>query len=196
MSTPDLDLLRRITRLERDQETTRAQGAPLAIGPAFPASPPTGFLFYRTDLGWLCEYDGTRWLTVHEYSIGNAGGNAANTFADFSASDSFAMIWRLRTDYAPYFTRAAATTRVSTTNTGASYWTIALDCYNLAFGAGTTAYSVATSADAADTYTAHEGTPSTPAPANRHHLALSVQKSGTPGTLRVLFQAFYRLIIT
>jgi hypothetical protein len=183
--------------LRRDMDRVQVVERPLSgAGTAFPSSPATGARFFRTDLGLECYYDGTRWLTMHEYALGNFGGNTLNTLADFTASDSFAFLWRLRTQYAPYFTRVAVTTRVSTTNNATNFWTIGFDCYNISFGAGTTIYTFSTAADTVTAYTDHEGAPSTPAPANNTHLALSIQKTLTPGALRILFQAYYRLIIT
>lgn len=184
-----LQINQRLTDLERVEGGT-------ASGTSFPSSWPNNVPFLRTDLGFLCYYDGTRWLTVHEYERFLFGGTSANTLLDFTASDGFAFLMRLRLDYAPYFTRAAVTTRVSTTNNGSNYWTVSLDTYNLNFGAGTSIYQFNTSADTVNTYTDHEGNPSTPNPSNRHHLVLSVQKSGSPGTLRCLPAIFYRLIVT
>lgn len=39
----------------------------MASGSAFPGSPSSGDLFYRTDLHLECFYDGTRWLTLSQY---------------------------------------------------------------------------------------------------------------------------------
>lgn len=185
--------------MRRDMDQVQVVERPFTgYGSSFPSSPATGRTFFRTDLGFECYYDGTRWLTVHEYSLALAGGNTLNTLLDFSASDSFAYVMRLRTDYAPYFTRCAITTRVSTTNNGTNNWTVGIDLYNLSFGAGTTIYtfSTGTTPDTAGIYTDHEGNASTPAPSNRTHLALSVQKTLTPGVLRVLPTIYYRLIVT
>lgn len=130
--------------------------------------------------------DGAQWLSAQEYSI-------TLPFADYSASDSFANFVRVRTDFAIYVTRAALTTRVSTTNDASNYWTVAIDCYNLAFGAGTTVYSFTTAADGTS-YTSHESSPNT-APTNHTHVDLSVQKTLAPGVLRVIWSLYYRLII-
>ena len=197
MSDPFLSMQRQIQGVQDQIERLRkADAGGLPSGTSFPGSPTTNYLFYRTDLGLVCYYDGTRWLTTTEYTAENFSGNTNSTLFDFAASDSFSFLWRFRTQYAPYFTRVAVTTRVATTNNGTNFWTIGFDCYNLSFGAGTTIYTFTTAADTVNAYTDHEGAPSTPNPSNNTHLALSVQKTLTPGTLRVLFRAFYRLIIT
>lgn len=180
-------------------ESTRdlGRGAAFPLTATLPGGLAAGDRFFRTDLGFLCYYDGTRWLTVHEDSLALFSGGTLNTLLDFSATDSFAFVMRLRTDYAPYFTRCAITTRVLTTNNGANNWLIGIDAYNTSFSAGTTIYSFSTGTtpDTAATYTDHEGAASVPTPAHRTHLVLSVQKSGSPGVLRVFPTIFYRLVI-
>lgn len=42
---------------------------PILAGTSFPASPPTGRRFYRTDLHIVAYYDGTRWLSEQRYTI-------------------------------------------------------------------------------------------------------------------------------
>lgn len=165
----------------------------LGAGTSFPASPPTNGVYFRTDLGWQCYYDGAQWLTTHEYVVLPA---LAPTSCDFAANDGTAHVARMRTDYVPYFTRAALTTRVLTTNNGTNFWTVVLAGYNLSFGSFTNIVSYTTASDTAGTYTTHEGAVSTANPANNTHVALSVTKTLTPGTLRVFWSLYYKLIVT
>ena len=154
-----------------------------------------GARFFRTDLGFACYYDGTRWLTMHEYSVVPFSAPAG---LDFAANDGTALVARLRTDDAPLFTRIAMTTRVLTTNSAVSYWTVLLVGYSITFGSSTTIVNYDTSADTVNAYTSHEGAPAVVQPADYTHIALSVTKAGatgTPGTLRVFPSCFYRLII-
>jgi len=163
----------------------------LGRGTAFPSTDITlaaDDRFFRTDLGFLCYYDGTRWLTAHEYVF-------ALPFADYSASDSFANWVRFRTDYNLYATRVTMTTRVSTTNNGTNFWTIAIEGQNQAFSGGTTIYQPTTAADTAGTFTSHETTANVVL-TSLAHFNLSVQKTLTPGTLRISWAVYYRLIIT
>lgn len=190
----DLQTLRRLERAERTLERLQTVERPMAGGTAFPSTPPTGFLFYRTDLGWLCYYDGTRWLTVHEYEAAFFAGDSI----DFTANNASAMIVRNRTDYAPYVTRVALTSRVITTNDANNFWSIVFVGYNLSFGSFTTLVTYTTATDTVNAYTTHESA-LTVAPANNTHFSISITKAGAaanPGTLRLLPAIFYRLIVT
>lgn len=160
-------------------------------GTAFPGSPATNDRFFRTDLGFLCYYDGTRWLTAHEYSYqapyntGSATGTITNTFA------------RIRNDYATWFTRVAFNTQVATTNDGSNYWTFQIISYNTTFAANTVIFSVSTNADTVNVWTNHDATPSTQNPANYGGLVVNVSaKTGTPGAFAVMANIYYRLIVT
>src|SRR3954469_18270944 len=118
MSDPNLSIQRQIQSLQFDVERIRKADTGLSAGTAFPSTPGTNLLFYRSDLGWLCYYDGTRWLTVHEYS-------AAFPQTAFTATSSF-VIKPIRQDYAPYITRLSAQLIVLTTNSAINFWTILL----------------------------------------------------------------------
>ena len=48
---------------------TGVGGGGIATGTSFPGGPSTNDLFYRTDRALLYYYDGTRWLTLNEYSL-------------------------------------------------------------------------------------------------------------------------------
>lgn len=183
-----LDLQRQIAVIEDRLERLRKADTGMSAGTSFPASPATGLMLFRTDLGWWAYYDGTRWLTAHEYTT-------ALPFADYSASDSFANWQRFRTDYNLYVTRVAMTTRVSTTNNGTNFWTIAIEGQNQGFSGGTTIYQPDTSADTAGTFTSHEATANVVL-TSLVHFNLSVQKTLAPGTLRISWAVYYRLILT
>lgn len=182
-----VDLGRRVGQTEATEKN-------FAGGSQFPTGISAGFLFYRTDLGWLCYYDGTRWLTVHEYEAAFFAGDSI----DFTANNASAMIVRNRTDYAPYVTRVALTSRVITTNDANNFWSIVFVGYNLSFGAFTTLVTYTTATDTVNAYTTHESA-LTVAPANNTHFSISITKAGAaanPGTLRLLPAIFYRLIVT
>lgn len=162
-------------------------------GAAFFAAPLAGTLFFRTDLGFLCYYDGTRWLTVHEYVlplVPNRATVAVNTIWDTT----------IRIDYAVYLTRVALTTNVATTNNSTNFWTVTLQGVNLALSAATTFYNpnTGTTPDTAGVETDHGGTVSAgnATPTNRQFLRASVGKTLTPGNLTISCTVSYRLIIT
>jgi hypothetical protein len=179
-----------ILRWLNDDGTT---GTGTLRGTAFPGSPATNDTFFRTDLGLLCYYDGTRWLSVDTFSAGSAGALLSSSIANANLS-----VHRLRGDYAPYFTYLTAVTRSATTNNGSNYWTITLEGQATALGTATTIGSFNTSADTVNIYTSHDGfTVSTANPTNRAHLNVNLTiGAGAPGSFLLDFTAFYKLIIT
>jgi hypothetical protein len=163
------------------------------MGTAFPTSPApaTNDLFFRTDLGLLCYYDGTRWLTADEYIIVLPWfplitlpytGTVPNTI----------LLLPTRSDYGYYITKASCYTRVATTNNGSNYWGLRL------LYSATNLWDFNTSAQAADVNVTHTNaainTATTP---TATFLAINAQtKTGAPGSLTVAAFVQYRLIIT
>lgn len=100
-------------------------GAPIS-GTAFPGSPATNDLFFRTDRGLLYYYDGSRWLTVSEYSMTVPPYTSfppwsATTNTHLCAPPSYALGSKV------YYTRAITQFNVQTTNNGTHYWTISIN---------------------------------------------------------------------
>jgi len=152
-----------------------------------PGSPATGDVCYRTDLGWWIYYDGTRWLTMHEYSISTFATNVS------AAGDPIALPFDGR--YAAYYTRANVVTYVATTNDGTNYWTVGIEGVNLAFSARTTLFSFNTSADTLATLTQHADSTAS-APTNNFWINAKLTKTNAPGNLNVYYNVAYRLIVT
>lgn len=186
----DAQLLRDIAQLQRqvEQLATVETGMQISGATAFPSSPATGQLVYRTDRNLLYFYDGARWLTVQEYaySLPNNLGTEA-----YSADGN--QLVEIRTDYAPYITRVALTSFVATTNNGSNYWNLNIEGSSLAF-ANSAILTVTTAADAANTYVDKEQAPTSAEPANRRFLRLRYIKSGTPGNLSFSCTLYARLI--
>ena len=61
-----------------------------ARGTSMPSSPATGDRFFRTDLGFECYYDGTRWLTTNVFTINDP------RYEELSAS--FGLGWNIVND--------------------------------------------------------------------------------------------------
>lgn len=141
----------------------------------------------RSDLGLACYYDGTRWLTLHEYTLPlklrSAGGAPTDT--------------RIRTDYAPYLTAVSVATNVAAPNNATNYYTVAIQSANLALGAADNLFVFNTSGDAAATEVAHDTTaPAQPA-TNRSFLRYThLIGAGAPGAITSSATVYYRLIIT
>ena len=180
-------------------ESTRDLGR----GTAFPASADlpgglqAGDRFFRTDLGWLCSYDGTRWLTVHEYSMPLEISNASTPVTYAAAGNTVASRIAYRNDYSLYITRVSTITIVATTNDGTNNWTYSLRAL---VGNGTSALTIhtfTTAADAAGTQSTHDAAPSNNAVvASRNYFDIVVTKNNAPGALTLWSSVYYRLIVT
>ena len=162
-------------------------------GTAFPASPATNDLFYRTDYGGWYYYDGTRWLseTLHSLYLGPASSNL--TFPINSAG--FPLIGpvpynTVGTRQDVYVVGWRVISMVATSNTASHYWTIALERYPSATSIAS--FNTSTHAAGAQTNTtaaigALLGTSDT-------RLALNCTKTGTPGSLDAPTFLEYRLV--
>lgn len=183
------DVLKRLAFLEKQARAPRAEAIISGAGTSFPASPATNQLFYRTDLDWLCYYDGTRWLTVHEYA-------ASETRTALGAGTY--VIGPLRQDYAPYVTRVARLINTGATNTGANYWTITVLGANATQAATTNIDVATTAAQAASTWATSDSAPSaTATPANNAAFDFSLVATGAPSNLgTIVLVVHYRLIVT
>ena len=159
-------------------------------GTSFPGSPATNTLFFRTDLKWLCIYDGTRWLTTQEFAM--PGLQAALVPATTGAEICYVP---LRNDYRPFLTRFCVSTYVAGTNSGSNYWDVLLKRYD-ASASPTTVVSTSTSADSGSTMTLHDQTINAPLNAAGVYLAFVVAKTGSPSALYPLISLYCRLIVT
>ena len=149
-----------------------------------------GSIFYRTDLQMWIEYDGTRWLTVQEYSFTHGDYRA------ISGSGSTAMEWVVRTDYAPYVTRISFSVRAGAV-TGSNYWVIVIEGENEARDTTTTIWQFDQSSDDSYVWTHHEtSSPTTPNPTNKHWIGAYCTKTGSPNDLHINGTICYKLIIT
>jgi len=175
---------------ERRLSITEVKEVPLSgAGTAFPANPPTGMRFWRTDLGYDCYYDGARWLTVSEYSL-----EITSQISNTVAFDTAFVVPR-DDGYRAYWTYAAVQTFISPTNNGANFWTIDLQSVDNAITSTTSIASFDThSYSAGGNYTALGIT--TPLPANKPLTRAHVTKTGAPSALALTMTAYYRLVIT
>lgn len=164
----------------------RPSFALLGSGAAFPTTPPTSAVFFRTDLGMWAYYDGTQWLTVHEY--------VAPIVAWSVQNNAVVTDWAIRTDFAPWITRVAIITRVDTTNNGTNFWTLNIQGVNTARSASTAIVTALTSVDTVATNTSHETAPAM-TPTNRSFFRLDPRTTGAPGVLTAAITIYYRLIL-
>lgn len=159
-------------------------------GTAFPGSPATNDRFFRTDLGWLCYYDGTRWLTDFEMTMTQT--QRSTTVA------AFLLMGALRDNYAAYITRVNYLLFIGPTHNGSNYWTLTIRGLTSTYGGGNTIDTFNTSAIAASTWTQVARAPNTTSvPASNDFVDLNVAVgAGTPGQLTFILTIFYRLIVT
>lgn len=167
-------------------------GVNFDTGTAFPGSPAADDLFYRTDINFLCYFDGTRWLTTqvftHEINIANV----AATTDDIAA-------FLFRHSYDPYVTHISVHSNVLTTNNGTNFWTVAFADLDGVYANPTVyhSFSTGTTPDTAGTNTDHStGTMSvTPVLTKKKYGKLTVTKTLAPGNLYVTALIEYRLIV-
>ncbi len=172
------------------RHTIASNGAELHGGTSFPASPATDSRFYRTDLGFECFYDGTRWLTVDEYQM------VLTPYAinppPYSTAPQTILLVPSRSDRNYYFTRARAYLFVSPTNTGSAYWS--LEFRN---NAGTSIWSFNTSAAAAGEIMPENAAINTSIGATNYFYLYIATKTGSPSNITAAnFTAWYRLVVT
>ena len=183
------DILRRLSRLEAKTGKPRAEALISGAGTSFPSSPATDTLFYRTDLDWLCFYDGTRWLTVHEASVD------CPVVLNIAANGQVGLI-PVRSDYELWITRIARWFEVITTNTGVNFWTVTLRSVNASYGGGSTVDTFNTGTTAVNTWVIQDGVPSaTQNPVENNGFDINCAKTGAPGNLNIGVTIFYRLIV-
>lgn len=158
-------------------------------GSSLPSSASTGTKFFRSDLGLLCYYDGTRWLSEERHLHG----------FEVSVSATFSRWLRIPTGgYSIYIPNknVVSTSYVATTSDGSNYWTVAISATDSVWANGTTIHSYTTASDTADTWTAHDDTPDSQTPSNGAGIYVLCTKTSSPGALNVAWSLAYRLIIT
>jgi hypothetical protein len=169
---------------------TGPSGSGVSSGASFPGSPSAGNQYFRTDLGWLCYYDGSRWLTAFELSW------STPLLADISSnSELYEAV--IRGDYAVYVTRLSFETSVQPTNDATHYWSFLTRGRDAPLNNSTSIDTFDTHSDSAATYVAHDHAPSATATPTYHYLfGVGYTKVGTPGTLQFACTLYYRLIVT
>jgi hypothetical protein len=160
-------------------------------GTSFPASPATGRMFFRSDLGLDCYYDGARWLTINEFV------SSIDSFTVLSANGNVS-VGAIRTDYKPYITRYVVHTNVATTNDGTKYWTIDIRSLSATYANTTTVTTFTTASDTASTWANHESSTmtGTATPDNSGNFDINCTKTSTPGNLTYTIAVYYKLIVT
>ncbi|GAC1694709.1 MAG: hypothetical protein NVS9B9_17250 [Ktedonobacteraceae bacterium] len=92
------------------------------VGASFPASPPTGLRYYRTDLNLECTFDGTRWLGPEE-----SGGFYTYVASSNQAPGSLALASWMPPSSGCILTSASVGFFLATVNNATNYWTFTID---------------------------------------------------------------------
>lgn len=135
---------------------------------AFPASPATNDLIFRTDLGAVCQWDGTRWLGPPQLvtpQLQRAAGPGWTT-----AGGTYVV-----TLPACVITGEIATLYVQTTNNASNYWTL-----NFINEALTTFWTVNTAAQSVGTATKYTGS-TVQVVSSIQQVFFDIAKTGSPG---------------
>lgn len=166
-------------------------------GTSNPGSAVAGDRFWRSDLGRIIYYDGTRWLSVEEYSQ-DVPFTDASQFTGLSAStNTIARGVVPPLANGAWLTRYHVGTFVATTNNGTNNWTVT-PTWGTDAGSFTNFTTFSTSADTADRYTPHAVTLGSVLDSTARVFRVNCTKTLSPGNLIILgpITFFYRHIIT
>lgn len=164
-------------------------------GTSNPGSPSTGDLYFRTDLGLLIYYDGTRWLTVNQFREPMAS-EPVSLASHSVTGDTVGRLSPWHTTYDIWLEDFYSTTLVVTTNDGTKFWTVTLDKRDAA-NAATTIVSYNTSADTPSQWTTRKtAIGALLSPSTYKALNTVVTKTSTPGNIIAVTSLAYRLVIT
>jgi hypothetical protein len=152
------------------------------VGTSMPGGPATNDLIFRTDLGLLFFYNGTRWLTVNLYTQAISTQDAVQPFS--AASTIRCSMPHPTLDI--WIVSFWASTYVATTNDGTKYWTLTLG------GPSTALSTISNASDGIVVESASVGA----SLAATLWLEVAFAKVSTPGTIRATPMISYRLIGT
>lgn len=157
-------------------------------GTVFPVGVASGTKFYRTDIlgGTLFRYESSEWVTDQLFSMSTyMTASATNTQPMGQFPSGFTKVRPVRWVCGAY---------VATTNNGSHNWTLAVATWPDGGSGWTNRMDSVTSAEAADTYNQIEDTSGSDFAIPIGACALQVTKNGSPGTIVVGGQFYYRLI--
>lgn len=180
-----------------DTLTIAASASGMSSGSSNPAQPAfgTNVLFYRTDLGLIIYYDGTRWLTAAKFMLPFS---AYTAFSNAVAATNTALL-NTNIPFIPtydlWLETIYATTFVTTTTNGTNYWTVDFTKFP-ATGAGTSIGSFDTKTDTGSNFTQHTVAVNAALGTTFFWLVAGVTKTLSPGTIYLTASISYRLIIT
>jgi hypothetical protein len=156
----------------------------LAQGTAFPVSPAANDLYFRNDLGQLCQYDGTRWLGPWEQ----------REFVPFAGAPPYVvnsnryLVMMVSGSY--YLQTINILTSELTTNNASNYWTMQIYrdlMYSIT--------SVTTATHSPDTITPTTVTVNA-VQAVTNYISMALLKTGSAGQISISAKADMRRVYT
>lgn len=172
-------------------------GSGITAGTAFPGSPSTNDLYFRTDLGLLCYYTGSSWMTVQISSQTLVPDSAMPLTATGQLRAPVAQF-----TYSMYVLDWTSFVYPTTTQSGSNYWALQL---NSTLHGATTATALGsatdTKTDTANVFSQRgvsgvNATVAVSGGSKQSELELVVTKNGTPTSIYIACQVRYRLIVT
>ena len=159
------------------------------FGTSFPGSPASGDRFFRTDLGFECYYDGSRWLTCNEYSM-------TMDDEETSTADETGCNKVIRSDYGIYVTKVAYWYDLDATNDGTHYWTLKVKFEDEEGGSDDDIWTHDTDGDTADDE--YYGTDAVDDVVTSGNMLVKflVAKTDSPTEIDWRLTFYYRLVVT
>lgn len=174
-----------------DRETFRhwGNGSVFPTGTDIPSGLRVGDRYFRTDLLLECVYDGTRWITAHNWTvpilIPNRSPISVNT----------TWVTRIRNDFDLYVERVDCSTVVQTTNNGSNFWTMVFQGINPTITGSANVWVPTTASDTVGVETDHSGISNQVPSVVPAYVGLNLQKTGAPGNIIVTATFTVRMII-
>lgn len=178
-----------MTRIDLARASDIGSGVP--SGTAFPGSPSSGDLFWRTDRGLMYFYDGTRWLTSNLYRESFSVANGVNAF---SASGNAGRMTPWHTTYDLWLDTFYVSYYVATTLSGTAYWTV--ECVKVnAANVATNIATTSSQSESANTWiTKAVAIGALLDSATYKAFRFDVTKVSTPGNITITAALAYRLV--
>jgi hypothetical protein len=164
-------------------------GNRIAAATAFPGTPVTNDLYFRSDYGEWFYYDGANWLSCQTYTMTIAPGDAFTTLTANNASFLRGAIPRYGITSDIFLLDAHGPAAVLTTNDGTKYWTLTITKYP----AGSTVATWNTSADTVNAWNNHKVAINALLGVN-YVLEVGAVKTSTPGSLLTAVSITFKLV--
>lgn len=169
---------------------TGVGGSGVSAGTSNPGSPSTNDLFYRTDLGRLIFYDGTRWLTVQQYRDPMNPEvalpvSATSVFARWIGSDGTQDYWIEKIEFMTYHASI----------TGTNFWDIQAVKGTAAESESNVGGNPVTSSDTSSNWTRHDQTVGAALGTTNRYIRAIATRHASGTALYVKASVVYREII-